>query len=469
MKSAINFHLIDACNSHCKHCFVKNEKKQLSLNQLIRIVDMLCYHNMISKYKIDKINLAGGEPMLHKDLLELINYISSRSIQCSIITNGTLLTREFIDAVTGKLYMIGISIDGTTDKVNEELGRKTIDNITEICEYIKEKGIKLKINVCVSSQNLEDNFYEFFNKIKPDRIKLLQMIPYNPESKNDCITLQEFNSFCEKLSEFNPVCETNEFISSEYIIIDSNGKITLDNYHNSINDVLNINSLVFSKMIDFFWELSYQDIANLEQTKIDEKYYLSLLEKKPEHIYPLTVIHGRFQGLHYGHIEYLLSALSKCKHLIIGITNFYPNLINTVDNTDKNRFKDESNPFSYYERMIMIRDSLLDEKIELSQFDIVPFPIEKEEDILYFAPDNAIYFMTIYDEWGNKKKEKLEKLGLKVEVMWEKNISEKPVCATMIRKMIGNKDNTWLKMVPSAVSKYILEKSLDKKLMDIKQ
>jgi MoaA/NifB/PqqE/SkfB family radical SAM enzyme len=466
MKSAINFHLTDLCNSHCKHCFVKKENNQLNIDQLKKIVDMVCYHNIISDFKIDKINLAGGEPMLYKDILELINYISLKNIQCSIITNGTLLTKKFIDSVVGKLYMIGISIDGITDETNKNLGRKSIEDIVEICKFIKEKEIKLKINVCVSRQNINENFYVFLKKINPNRIKLLQMIPFNDESKADCITLDEFNCFCKALQEFNPVCETNEFISSEYIIIDSKGAMSLNNYHDSSNDVLNVNSHVFSKMIDFYFKLSYEEIAKLNKTESDKKYYLSITKEKSGNIYPLGVIHGRFQCLHYGHIEYILSGLSRCKHLIIGITNCYPNIVNKIDSVDENRFKDESNPFSYYERMIMIKNSLLDEKIASTQFDIVPFPIEKEEDILYFAPKNAIYFMTIYDEWGKNKKEKLERLGLNVEVMWKKDISKKPTCATLIRKMIADQENTWLKMVPPAVSEFILDNSLDQRIRE---
>jgi len=464
MKSAINFHLTDMCNSHCKHCFIKKENKQLTIKQLKRIVDMLCYHNVISNYKIDKINIAGGEPMMHENLLELITYIRLKNIQCSIITNGSLLTEEFIDNISDKLYMIGISIDGITNETNNKLGRRTIENIIEICEYIKKNKIKLKINVCVSKQRINENFYWFFKEVKPDRIKLLQMIPYHPESKNECISLEEFNSFCNKFSEFNPVCETNEFISSEYIIIDSKGAMSLNNYHDSKNDILTVDSYTFSKLIDFYWQLSYDEIAMLEQTKNDEKYYMALTKKKYESIPLLGVIHGRFQILHYGHIEYILSALSKCKHLIIGITNFYPMVINMPDKADRNRFKSESNPFTFYERMIMIKNSLLEENIDASQFDIVPFPIEREEDIFCFTPQNATYFMTIYDEWGKRKKEKLEKLGLNIEVMWEKDISEKPTCSTIIRKMIAHGDTRWLGMVPSAVSNYILENSLDQRI-----
>ena len=36
---------------------------------------------------------------------------------------------------------------------------------------------------------------------------------------------------------------------------------------------------------------------------------------------PIGVIHGRFQMLHHGHMEYLLAGKKRCQRLIIGISN----------------------------------------------------------------------------------------------------------------------------------------------------
>ena len=41
------------------------------------------------------------------------------------------------------------------------------------------------------------------------------------------------------------------------------------------------------------------------------------------------VIHGRFQGLHNGHMEYLLTAKKRCDFLVIGITNFLGNAVDS--------------------------------------------------------------------------------------------------------------------------------------------
>ena len=38
-------------------------------------------------------------------------------------------------------------------------------------------------------------------------------------------------------------------------------------------------------------------------------------------MHEVGVIHGRFQGLHLAHMEYLLAGKSRCRFMYIGITN----------------------------------------------------------------------------------------------------------------------------------------------------
>ena len=52
------------------------------------------------------------------------------------------------------------------------------------------------------------------------------------------------------------------------------------------------------------------------------------------------VIHGRFQGLHNGHMEYLLTAKKRCDFLVIGITNFLGNAVDSeISRIDDHRLR----------------------------------------------------------------------------------------------------------------------------------
>ena len=179
----------------------------------------------------------------------------------------------------------------------------------------------------------------------------------------------------------------------------------------------------------------------------------------------IGIIHGRFQGLHIGHIEYLLSGLERCDKLIIGICNPDPSQT-AYSKENPHRSQDKSNPFTYFERTEMIRDSLLELGIERSRFEIVPFPINYPQKIKYYVPKNATYFITIYDDWGYAKKKELESLGYDVEVMWNKPINEKPTSGTEVRDKIFH-DKEWKHLVPEAVYNYIIINKLDKRIKDL--
>ena len=89
----------------------------------------------------------------------------------------------------------------------------------------------------------------------------------------------------------------------------------------------------------------------------------------------IGAVQGRFQGLHLGHMEFLLEAKKRCQFLIIGITNYDIHSQYISDDAKLNRFRSASNPFTFFERMMMITASMVEAGIPRDQFTVVPFPI----------------------------------------------------------------------------------------------
>jgi nicotinamide mononucleotide adenylyltransferase len=164
-------------------------------------------------------------------------------------------------------------------------------------------------------------------------------------------------------------------------------------------------------------------------------------------------------------MEYLLAGKSRCEFLLIGITNPDPGLT-TEHPADPKRSLVSSNPFTYFERFLMIRDSLQETGIKRNEFDIVPFPINYPERIRYYAPPNALYFATIYDNWGEAKVETLKSLGLQVEVMWKRNMSERFTTGEEVRRLIATGQN-WENLVPPAVARIIKEYALENRVREL--
>jgi cytidyltransferase-like protein len=127
-------------------------------------------------------------------------------------------------------------------------------------------------------------------------------------------------------------------------------------------------------------------------------------------------VHGRFQPFHNGHLEYVLRAKGRCRHLVVGITNPDPTWIQAEDSS-AHRHEPESNPFTYLERTLMIRDSLLDEGLRPQAFSIVPFPIHDPKLCRYYVPTGAVHFVRVYSGWEQEKIRRLRAEGFTVEIL----------------------------------------------------
>ena len=88
-KYKINLHILETCNFKCRQCFSKfGTKETLPVEDWKKIVD-----NCIAEAEF---NIAGGEPMLYPGLVELVQYIRSKGVKVSLITNGSLMDEEWI-------------------------------------------------------------------------------------------------------------------------------------------------------------------------------------------------------------------------------------------------------------------------------------------------------------------------------------------------------------------------------------
>ncbi|MFH1332781.1 MAG: radical SAM protein, partial [archaeon] len=142
------------CNLKCTMCVREHFKQgDMKLEEFKRIINQLD--------TLVKIHLQGlGEPFLHPDIFEMIDYASSRNIMVSVITNGTLLNDSFVDKISkSKLFEIGISIDATEKKeyeairVGANFGR-VIGGVKKLSAALKGKDTKLFFAVTVMRSNL---------------------------------------------------------------------------------------------------------------------------------------------------------------------------------------------------------------------------------------------------------------------------------------------------------------------------
>ena len=166
---------------------------------------------------------------------------------------------------------------------------------------------------------------------------------------------------------------------------------------------------------------------------------------------PQGVIHGRFQILHNDHLTYLLAGRARCEHLIIGITNPDPRLTAT-DAADPARSDPLANPLTYFERYSLMRAVLGEAGWAADEYSVVPFPISFPDLCRHYAPTDAHYFLSVYDDWGRRKLARLERQGLTVTVLSERPLTEKGLSASEIRRRMLD-GRPWQDRVPPATAR----------------
>ena len=238
---SVNFHLWQPCNMKCGFCFaqfldVKQEvlpKGHLNREDCIKVVALLAGAGF------DKINFAGGEPTLCPWLPELIQIAKDRGMTTAIVTNGTKITREWLDTVAESLDWIAVSIDTVAPARLARIGRTTSkgplteQDYLEIVKLVKGRDIRLKINTVVSAANWDEDFTGFIAKAQPERWKILQALPV--AGQNDAgfthyaVSDAQFEAY---LNRNGPAAENgmavvpegNDLMRGSYVMVDPAGR-----------------------------------------------------------------------------------------------------------------------------------------------------------------------------------------------------------------------------------------------------
>jgi len=182
----------------------------------------------------------------------------------------------------------------------------------------------------------------------------------------------------------------------------------------------------------------------------------------PASEYHTGVIHGRFQVLHNDHAKYIMAGKALCRHLVVGITNPDP-FLTKMEDADPERNNPLANPLTYYERYALVNAVLEAEGLKPHQFSVVPFPVNFPERYKYYVPMDAVFFLTIYDEWGKKKLSYFQEQGLKTHILREVPQEQKGISASEVRELMV-KEMPWGHLVPRGVSMLLNEWGVSNRL-----
>ena len=97
---SVHWSITGKCNYRCKHCYLSAPHAklgELSLDECLAIVDDM------ERCGVFEVSLTGGEPLVRKDFLQIVDALLAKGIRISqIYSNGKLVTPELLDALEAR-------------------------------------------------------------------------------------------------------------------------------------------------------------------------------------------------------------------------------------------------------------------------------------------------------------------------------------------------------------------------------
>lgn len=161
----VYWEVTNRCNLACGTCYNKqflNNKR----NTLGRDEGERRCHEMIAN-QVKSVIFLGGEPLADKNIFHYIKILRSAGIECSISTNGTLITPPVAEQIASLgVKMIAVSLDGGTPAENDRVrGAGSFERILRGLDVLVRGRVgdrpRITVAITLTEQNVGD-FQSFF-------------------------------------------------------------------------------------------------------------------------------------------------------------------------------------------------------------------------------------------------------------------------------------------------------------------
>lgn len=174
--------LTERCNLRCTYCMPEEGIQLRDRNEFMTGEELLQIAEKFVELGVKKIRLTGGEPLIKKNIEQIINGLSKLDVELAITTNAVLLDR-YIDLLWDNgVRNINISLDSLKeDRFNGISRRNYFEKIKDNIDLAINHGFNVKINVVLMRDVNDDEIIDFveWSKIDPIQVRFIEFMPFD--------------------------------------------------------------------------------------------------------------------------------------------------------------------------------------------------------------------------------------------------------------------------------------------------
>lgn len=197
--------ITEYCNFKCPYCrglkdaiYGKRNIKQLSLEEIKRNIDLWCLNE-----PLENIRFSGGEPTLHKNIIEIVEYAKHKGIKrIALSTNGSNKIELYEKLVKAGVNDFSISLDACCADDGDKMAGGIKNSWNKVVENIESisKLTYVTVGVVLTPENIDKTIdtIRFAHKLGVADIRIISAAQWNEP-------IQRLNEVENEIREAHPI------------------------------------------------------------------------------------------------------------------------------------------------------------------------------------------------------------------------------------------------------------------------
>mmetsp|Transcript_14797 Transcript_14797/g.20733 ORF Transcript_14797/g.20733 Transcript_14797/m.20733 type:complete len:422 (+) Transcript_14797:169-1434(+) len=178
--------LTERCNLRCTYCMPEEGVQLTPEQRLLDAEEIQRITSLFVEEGVNRIRFTGGEPLLRKDLADIVKATSELRPkglrEIAMTTNGITLGRKVADLKDAGLDSVNVSLD-TLDPFKFEIltRRRGMDKVLESVQKSLDFGIKTKVNAVIIRGVNDDDVHGFaaLAQKQPLEVRFIEYMPFD--------------------------------------------------------------------------------------------------------------------------------------------------------------------------------------------------------------------------------------------------------------------------------------------------
>ncbi|MCA7958166.1 adenosyl-hopene transferase HpnH [Burkholderia multivorans] len=152
------------CNLACNGCG-KIDYPDPILNQRLSVEECL---QAVDECGAPVVSIAGGEPLLHKEMPEIVKGIMKRKKFVYLCTNALLMEKKMDDYQPSPYFVWSVHLDGDKEMHDHSVSQDGVyDKAVAAIKEAKRRGFRVNINCTLFNDAIPERVAKFFDTLKP--------------------------------------------------------------------------------------------------------------------------------------------------------------------------------------------------------------------------------------------------------------------------------------------------------------